>query len=92
VYTVPWDMNEDYMRISEQVLGRPPGAHPPDGRDAPAAPRGRQRARRPVYVGGPTFHAYTGQVWIELLELDDDGEPISGIECGVASLEGWEIL
>jgi hypothetical protein len=43
------------------------------------------------HVGGLTFDAYTGTVWIELLDLDEDDEPIPGTDCGVTSLEGWDI-
>lgn len=58
------------------------------GRPHPSA---RQENRHAHPVGGLTFDAYTGTILIELLDLDEDGEPIPGTECGFASLEGWDI-
>ena len=39
-------------------------------------------------VGGLMFDARTRRVWIDLLCLDDDGEPMPGTEDGVDNLAG----
>lgn len=88
----PLEMNKEYMQLSEQILGRQRGArirrmdavhllHRTVVNEHGAA----------FHVGGLDFDATTGTVWINLLELDDGGEPIPGTECGVANLDGWEI-
>lgn len=92
-HTQPGGMLAEYRRISEQILGRPRGARI---RRMDAL----QLLHRTVvnehgaafHVGGLTFDAHIGTVCFELLDLDDDGEPIPGSESGVYSLEGWDVV
>ncbi len=88
-----WTMASERRRISEDILGRPRGVRiqtmnalellhrtvvNEDGAD--------------FHVGGLYLDARSGRIVIDLLELDDDGDPIPGTECGIETLEGWHVL
>lgn len=85
-------MFAERRRINEEILGRPRGARIRRMNAVELLHRTVTNEHGAAFhVGGLTFDAYTGTVWIELLDLNEDGEPIPGTECGVASLEGWDI-
>ena len=91
-HTEPAGMLAERRRIDEDILGRPRGARIQEMNAVDLLHRTVTNEHGAAFhVGGLTFDAYTGTVIIELLELDEDGEPVPGTECGVASLEGWEI-
>lgn len=91
-HTEAGGMLAERRRITEEILGRPRGARI---RRIDAVDLLRRTVTNEhgvlFHVGGLTFDAHTGTVWIELLDLDEDGDPIPGTESGVASLEGWDI-
>lgn len=91
-HTEAGGMLAERQRITEEILGRPHGARIRRIDAVDLLHRTVTNEHGAVFhVGGLTFDAYTGTVWIELLDLDEDGEPVPGTECGVASLEGWDI-
>lgn len=85
-------MFAERRRITEEILGRPRGARIRriDAVDLLHRTVTNEHGAA-FHIGGLTFDAYAGTVWIELLDLDEDDEPIPGTECGVTSLEGWDI-
>lgn len=91
-HTEAGGMFDERRRINEEILGRPRGARIRRMNAVDLLHRTVTNEHGAVFhVSGLTFDAYTGTVWIELLDLDEDDEPIPGSECGVASLEGWDI-
>jgi hypothetical protein len=85
-------MFAERRRITEEILGRPRGARIRCMNAIDLLHRTVTSEYGAVcHVSGLTFDASTGTVWIELLDLDEDGDPIPGTEEGVASLEGWDI-
>jgi hypothetical protein len=81
-----------WSRVCQEVLGRPRGVLV---RHLPASALiGRTVANEhgaEFQVGGLYLDTQVGRVVIDLLDLDDDGEPVPGTECGVVSLDGWQV-
>jgi hypothetical protein len=91
-HTDPGGMLAERVRVTEEILGRPRGARIRRMNAVDLLHRTvLDEHGGEFHVGGLTFDTHTGTVSIELLDLDEDGEPIPGSECGVASLEGWDI-
>jgi hypothetical protein len=91
-HTEAGGMLDERRRITEEILGRPRGARIRRMNAVDLIHRTvTNEYGAAFHVGGLTFDAPTGTVSIELLDLDEDYEPIPGTDCGVASLEGWDI-
>jgi len=86
-----WAMNTELRRISEKIVGRMRGVRVRDEHAHDLLHRTAVNEHGAVFhVGGLYLDAGSGRIVIDLLELDEDGEPIAGTECGVYSLDGWE--
>jgi hypothetical protein len=85
-------MNTELRRISEQILGRGPGVRMREEHARDLLHRTVVNEHGAVFhVGGLYLDAGSGRIVIDLLEVDGDGNPIPGTECGVYSLEGWAV-
>jgi hypothetical protein len=81
-----------WSRFSQEVLGRPRGVV--IGHLPATALIGRTVVNEhgaEFCVGGLYLDARTGRIIIDLLILDEDGDPVPGTECGVQSLDGWRV-
>ncbi|SEL26443.1 hypothetical protein SAMN04515665_110116 [Blastococcus sp. DSM 46786] len=89
----PHSMAREYLRISEDILGRPRGTN--IGKAGAGYLLQRMVADQDdtfFRVVGLTFHGAIGVVSLDLVGLDDHGEPVPGTERSVFSLDGWQVL
>ena len=87
-----WAMNTELRRISEKLLGRARGVQIRDEHAHDLLHRTAVNEHGAAFhVGGLYLDAGSGRIVIDLLELDEDDNPIPGTECGVYSLDGWEV-
>ncbi|MGY1750996.1 hypothetical protein [Modestobacter sp. SYSU DS0511] len=89
----PHSMAREYLRVSEDILGRPRGTNiGKAGVDYLLHRMVADENDTFFQVVGLTFHGAIGVVSFDLVGLDDHGEPVPGTERSVFSLDGWEVL
>ncbi|KGH48630.1 hypothetical protein IN07_01320 [Modestobacter caceresii] len=87
-----WTMGSELRRIAEDILGRPRGVRIQRMNALELLHRTVVNDNGAVFhVGGLYLNARNGRIVIDLLELDDEDNPIPGTECGLETLEGWHV-
>lgn len=80
-------------RGGEDALGRPRGVHIGSMNALDLLHRTVLNGHGAAFhVSGLTLDATTGAIVIDLLEVDEDNEPIPGTEVSILSLDGWQVL
>jgi hypothetical protein len=88
-----WGANTERSRLDEIVLGRPRGVQIRSMNALDLLHRTIVNENGAVFhVGGLHLDAHSGRIVIDLLDLDEDDNPIPGTECGIYSLDGWTVL
>ncbi|SOC47842.1 hypothetical protein SAMN05660748_1070 [Blastococcus aggregatus] len=91
-HTDVWAANAERSRLNEVVLGRARGVRIRNMNALQLLHRIVVNEHGAVFhVGGLYLDAHSGRIVIDLLDLDEDDNPIPGTECGVYSLDGWEV-
>ena len=86
-------MAADIHRLSHDILGRERGVRIRNMNALELLHRTVVNEHGAVFhVGGLYLDARSGRIVIDLLDLDADDNPIPGTECGVYSLDGWEVF
>jgi hypothetical protein len=85
-------MNAEWCRISEDILGRPRGTqiHRMDAFDLLHRTVTNEHDAA-FHVSGLYLDARSGRIVIDLLDLDENDDPIPGTECGIHTLDGWQV-
>jgi hypothetical protein len=88
----PSVMNAQQRRITEEILGRPRGVQIRNMNALELLHRTVVNEHGAAFhVGGLYLDGETGHIVVDLLDMDEDGNPIPGTECGIYSLDGWEV-
>ena len=91
-YTDAWMLATDMHRLSQDILGRERGVRIRNMNALELLHRTVVNEHGAVFhVGGLHLDAGSGRIFIDLLDLDEDDNPIPGTECGIDSLDGWEV-
>jgi hypothetical protein len=92
-HTDPQAMGAEWHRLGKDILGRPRGARIRQMNALDLVGRTVLNEHGAAFaVGGLYLDAFTGAIVIDLLEVDQDGEPIPGTESGICTLDGWTVL
>lgn len=86
------EMHAAWSGVRQQILGRRPGAQ--IGWMNALHLIGRTVVNEngaDFHVGGLELDTQSGRIYIQLLELDDDGQPVAGTENGILTLDGWTV-
>lgn len=92
-HTDVWAAHAERTRLDEVVLSRPRGVRIRSMNALDLLHRTVVNENGAAFhVGGLYLDAYGGRIVIDLLDLDEDDNPIPGTECGIYTLDGWEVL
>lgn len=87
-----WAMHAERRRIDEDILGRPRGVRIRNMNALELLHRTVVNENGAAFhVGGLYLDAGTGRIVVDLLDMDEDGSPIPGTECGIFSLDGRSV-
>jgi hypothetical protein len=91
-YMDAWKMAADKHRIAETILGRPRGVRIRSMNALDLLHRTVVNEHGAAFhVGGLYLDAGSGRIEVDLLDLDEDDNPIPGSGCGIFTLDGWEV-